>query len=152
MKKTKHIKGWVAACMAMLFLGCTDLDETTYSELSASNFYNNELELVQATLRPFTHMQAWLAYTGQDGYYYHNELSADQTAWPQKGRHAYDNGDHIRQHYHTWTAQEGRLNNAWRLMFTGVGFVNSAIENIEQVDSHFHRGCPRAFRIYNCRI
>jgi len=120
--------------MAVLFLGCTDLDETTYSELSSSNFYKNELELVQATLRPFTHMQAWLAYTGQDGYYYHNELSADQIAWPQKGRHAYDNGDHIRQHYHTWTSQEGRLNNAWRLMFTGVGFVNSAIESIEQVD------------------
>lgn len=79
-------------------------------------------------------MQAWLAWSGQSGYYYHNELSADQTAWPQKGRHGYDNGDHIRQHYHTWTSQEDRLNNAWRLMYTGVGFVNSAIESIELVD------------------
>ena len=121
--------------MGLLFmLGCTDLDENPYSELSESTFYNNELELIQATLRPFTHMQAWLAWSGQSGYYYHNELSADQTAWPQKGRHGYDNADHIRQHYHTWTQQEGRLNNAWRLMWTGVGFVNSAIESIEEVD------------------
>lgn len=119
-----------------LTFGCTDLEETTYSELSESNFYNSELELIQANLRPFTHMQAWLAWSGQDGYYYHNELSADQVAWPQKGRHGYDNGDHIRQHYHTWTNQEGRLNSTWRLMWTGVGFVNSAIESIEAVDAN----------------
>jgi hypothetical protein len=79
-------------------------------------------------------MQAWLSWSGESGYYYHNELSADQTAWPQKGRHGYDNGDHIRQHYHTWTDQEGRLNSAWTLMFTGVGYVNSAIESIEKID------------------
>ena len=118
----------------LLTYGCTDLEETTYSELSESNFYNTELDLVQASLRPFTHMQAWLSWSGESGYYYHNELSADQTAWPQKGRHGYDNGDHIRQHYHTWTDQEGRLNSAWTLMFTGVGYVNSAIESIEKID------------------
>ncbi|WP_416442488.1 RagB/SusD family nutrient uptake outer membrane protein [Leeuwenhoekiella sp. A16] len=135
MKKSNYIKRLGGCLMAFLIFGCTDLDETTYSELSQGNFYNNELELVQATLRPFTHMQAWLAWSGQDGYYYHNELSADQTAWPQKGRHGYDNADHIRQHYHTWTPEEGRLNNAWQLMWTGLGFVNSAIESIENVDA-----------------
>ncbi|PWK18112.1 putative outer membrane starch-binding protein [Maribacter polysiphoniae] len=123
-----------AVLALILTFSCTDLEETTYSELSESNFYNNELELIQATLRPFTHMQAWLSWSGQNGYYYHNELSADQTAWPQKGRHGYDNADHIRQHYHTWTDQEGRLNNAWKLMFTGLGYINSAIESIEEVD------------------
>lgn len=119
----------------VLVIGCTDLEETTYNELSSSNFYKTELELVQANLRPFTHMQAWLAWSGQSAYHYHNELSADQLAWPQKGRHAYDNGDHIRQHYHTWTEEEGRLNNTWGLMWTGVGYVNTAIENIEAVDA-----------------
>lgn len=120
--------------LILITFGCTDLEETTYSELSESNFYKTELELIQANLRPFTHMQAWLAWSGQSAYHYHNELSADQIAWPQKGRHAYDNGDHIRQHYHTWTEQEGRLNNTWSLMWTGLGFVNTAIESIEAVD------------------
>ncbi|WP_308992394.1 RagB/SusD family nutrient uptake outer membrane protein [Mariniflexile litorale] len=133
MKKTNlyKIKGLL---LLVITFGCTNLDETTYSELSASNFYKTELELIQANLRPFTHMQAWLAWSGQSAYYYHSELSADQTAWPQKGRHAYDNGDHIRQHYHTWTDQESRLNNTWRLMWTGLGYVNTAIENIEAVN------------------
>jgi SusD family. len=113
---------------------CTDLDETLYSELNENNFYNNRVEVLQAALRPFTHMQAWLAPTGQSGYYYHAELSADQLAWPQKGRHGYDGGDHFRQHYHTWTDNEGRMRTAWTLMWTGVGYVNAALEDLEQVD------------------
>ena len=135
MKKINLFQKAVFAMGLLLTIGCTDLEETTYSELSESNFYKTELELIQATLRPFTHMQAWLSWSGESGYYYHNELSADQTAWPQKGRHGYDSGDHIRQHYHTWTSQESRLNSAWELMWTGVGFVNNSIESIQAVDA-----------------
>ncbi len=134
MKKIIYNKFFISFFVFIGIVSCTDLDETTYSELSKSNFYNNKLEIIQATLRPFTHMQAWLAFTGQNGYYYHNELSADQVAWPQKGRHAYDNGDHIRQHYHTWTTEESRLLNTWSLMWTGLGYVNAAIEDIQSVD------------------
>lgn len=113
---------------------CTNLDETLYSELNKDSFYNSRLEVMQAALRPFTHMQAWLAPTGGNGYYYHAELSADQLAWPQKGRHGYDGGDHFRQHYHTWTANEGRMRTAWVLMWTGVGYINSALADLNEVD------------------
>lgn len=135
MKNLKQGKIGISLILVFFAFGCTKLDENLYSELIKPNFYNNKLEIIQATLRPFTHMQAWLAFTGQDGYYYHNTLSADLVAWPQKGRHGYDNGDHIRQHYHTWTVQEGRLENAWRLMWTGVGYINAAIADIEDVDA-----------------
>jgi len=114
--------------------GCTDLGESVYSELNADNFYNNRTEVMQAALRPFTHMQAWLAPTGQSGYYYHSTLSADLVAWPQKGRHGYDGGDHIRQHYHTWTSEESRLNGTWELMWSGVGYINSALKNLKEVN------------------
>ncbi len=113
---------------------CTDLNETLYSELNKSNFYNNRLEVLQGALRPFTHMQAWLAPTGQNGYYYHAELSADQLAWPQKGRHGYDGGDHFRQHYHTWTDNEGRMRTTWALIWEGLGYVNAALEDLQEVD------------------
>lgn len=118
----------------LLFHSCTDLTENVYSSISEDNFYNNKREVMQAALRPFTHMQAWLAPTGQSGYYYHSELSADQLAWPQKGRHGYDGGDHIRLHYHTWTSNEGRLRSAWTLMWGGLGYVNNAIGDIESLD------------------
>ena len=122
------------ALFAATFYACTDLDETIYSELSTQNFFNNRTEVMQAALRPFTHMQAWLAPTGQNGYFYHAELSADQLAWPQKGRHGYDGGDHFRQHYHTWTDNENRMRTAWTLIWTGVGYVNSALESLTDLD------------------
>ncbi|MBK1440074.1 RagB/SusD family nutrient uptake outer membrane protein [Parapedobacter sp. ISTM3] len=130
-------KAMYVAAVGLLASGmnaCTNLEETLYSELNKGNFYNNKVEVLQAALRPFTHMQAWLAPTGQSGYYYHAELSADQLAWPQKGRHGYDGGDHFRQHYHTWTDNEGRMRTAWVLMWTGVGYVNAALMDLEQVD------------------
>lgn len=124
----------VAVCMSVSFVACTNLDETLYSTLEKDKFYKNKLEIMQAALRPFTHMQSWLAPTGGSGYYYHSELSADQVAWPQKGRHGYDSGDHFRQHYHTWTANESRTRSGWEGMWTGVGYVNGAISDIESLD------------------
>jgi starch-binding outer membrane protein, SusD/RagB family len=125
------------AGLLMLFIavnGCTKLDETIYSDLNKNNFYKNRTEVLQAALRPMTHMQSWICPIRGDGYYYHAEMCSDQVAWPQKGRHAYDNGDHIRQHYHTWTSNEGRMRNAWSGMWTGVGYCNAALEDIEKVD------------------
>jgi hypothetical protein len=135
MKKINKVLSAVAVLSAGLFFhSCTDLTENVYSSINENSFYNNKREVMQAALRPFTHMQAWLAPTGQSGYYYHSELSADQLAWPQKGRHGYDSGDHIRQHYHTWTSNESRLRNVWTLMWGGVGYVNNAIADIESLD------------------
>lgn len=132
--KIYKIGGLFAPLVVFAGMSCTDLDETIYSELSKDNFYNNKVEIMQGVLRPFTHMQAWLAPTGQNGYYYHGEMAADQVAWPQKGRHGYDGGDHIRLHYHTWTDQEPRMRNAWSLMWEGTGYVNAILEDLEGVD------------------
>ncbi|MGK6350108.1 RagB/SusD family nutrient uptake outer membrane protein [Parapedobacter sp. DT-150] len=136
MKRTLKKSIYIAATGILLsgINACTNLDESLYSELNKDSFYNSKLEVMQAALRPFTHMQAWLAPTGQNGYYYHAELSADQVAWPQKGKHGYDGGDHFRQHYHTWTDNEGRMRSGWVLIWSGVGYINSAIADLSEVD------------------
>ncbi|ERM84669.1 hypothetical protein P872_23455 [Rhodonellum psychrophilum GCM71 = DSM 17998] len=124
----------VLAFLFLGFVGCMDLSETFYSELSKDNFYNNKVEVMQGVLRPFTHMQAWLAPTGQNGFYYHSEMAADQVAWPQKGRHGFDGGDHIRLHNHTWSPDEPRMRNAWSLIWEGLGYVNSILIDLEDLD------------------
>lgn len=135
MKKSNIISFLSSISILLVFISsCTNLDESIYSEIKSENFYKNKLEVNQAALRPFTHMQAWLAPTGNSGHYYHSELSADQVAWPQKGRHGYDGGDHFRQHYHTWTSNESRMRTAWTLMWTGVGYVNNAIADISALN------------------
>ncbi len=106
------------------------LEENAYDQLLTDNFYNNKTEVLSAVLRPYTHANAWATASGHDGWWRPSELSADQLAWPTKGRHGEDGGKWKRLHYHTWTTDEGGLNNAWSLMYNGIGFCNDAIKNI----------------------
>ena len=137
-KKMKKFKKIVVACLivAPVFLinGCTKLDEKVYDQLITDNFYNNKNEVLSAVLRPYTHANAWITPSGQDGWWRPSELSADQLAWPTKGRHGEDGGKWKRLHYHTWLSDDGPLNSAWSLMYWGMGLCNDPIENLEKRD------------------
>lgn len=124
-------------CLAVLLAAgsCTKLDEQAYSVIPATDFYTNKNEIISAVLRPYTHANAWATPSGQDGWWRPSELSADQLAWPTKGRHGEDGGKWKRLHYHTWTNDEGGLNNAWTLMYWGAGLCNIPIQNIERRDA-----------------
>jgi len=52
-----------------------------------------------------------------------NLLSSDCAAWPQKGRHGYDNGDWIRLHRHQWIPTDGQVVDAWKKLFEGIGYA-----------------------------
>lgn len=130
-------KKYIVAGLASLMMGmsaCTNLEETVYSEIPAQNFYKNRTEVMAAVLRPFTHANAWAAPTGQVGHWRVSELSADQLAWPQKGRHGFDGGDWIRLHNHAWIANDNNAWNPWRLMFWGMGFCNNTIKDLSAID------------------
>ena len=118
--------------LPLLFNSCTKLDENIYSELITDNYYNNKNEVLSAVLRPYTHANAWATPSGQDGFWRPSELSADQLAWPTKGRHGEDGGKWKRLHYHSWLVDDGPLNNAWSLMYWGMGLCNDPIENLEK--------------------
>jgi len=109
---------------------CTKLDENSYDQIPADKFYTSRIEVQSAVLRPYTHANAWVTPSGQDGWWRPAELSADQLAWPTKGPHGEDSGKWKRLHYHTWTVDEEGLNNAWKLMYGGIGYCNDPIANI----------------------
>lgn len=130
-------KRYVFAGLLTILTGmnsCTDLDETLYSQIDASSFYNNRQEILSGVLRPYTHANAWVAPTSQNSYWRLNELSADQLAWPQKGRHGYDDAAWIRLHGHSWVFTENNVWDPWRLTYTGIGFCNSTLGDFEKVD------------------
>ncbi|MCC8408830.1 RagB/SusD family nutrient uptake outer membrane protein [Mucilaginibacter sp. UR6-1] len=133
--KNNILKIAVAGTMLLSLDACTKLDETTYDTLRSDQFYTNKNEIISAVLRPYTHANAWATPSGQDGWWRPSELSADQLAWPTKGRHGEDGGKWKRLHYHTWTVDEGGLNNAWSLMYWGIGLCNVPIQNIEKQDA-----------------
>ncbi|RYF55481.1 MAG: RagB/SusD family nutrient uptake outer membrane protein, partial [Cytophagaceae bacterium] len=114
--------------------GCTNLTETLYSQINAEQYYNNRQEVLAAVLRPYTHANAWIAPTSQQSYWRLNELTADQLAWPQKGRHGYDDAQWIRLHGHSWSYTENNIWNPWSLLFTGVGFCNSVLGDFNRLN------------------
>lgn len=126
----------IACLMGWCMFSCTDLDVVPYDQITAETFYNNEVQVQAGVERPYTHANAWACPTGQTGYYRISELSADQIAWPQKGRHGYDGGDWGRLHYHSWTpaTTDNTTWNAWNLMFWGMGFTNNTIEDFQKVN------------------
>lgn len=132
MKRISKIATYAALALLPVFgSSCTDLTENVYDQIDTRNFYNNKEEVVAAVLRPYTHANAWVT-PGQNGWWRLSELSADQLAWPQKGRHGYDGGNWIRLHYQSWLVDDGPILDCWYLLWTGLGFCTTAIENLEQ--------------------
>jgi hypothetical protein len=123
----------VSILLTITVNSCTDLSETLYSSISASNFYNTKTELLSAMFRSYTQMNSCASFAGFGGNYWAtNELTADQLAWPQKGINGYDQGKWIRLHYHTWTKEEAdNVYGPWKGLYTGVGYVNSLLGDFD---------------------
>ena len=134
MKAIKLKALYILFSCALLTVNCTKLDENLYNEIIATNFYNNRTEVMAAVLRPFTHANAWVAAIDRRGYWRLNELTADQLAWPQKGRHGYDGAQWIRLHNHTWTTNDATVQDPWNLIWQGIGFCNNTIADLQNVD------------------
>ena len=132
--KGKYIYYATLAVVICFGSACTKLDENAYDVYPSENFYNSKNEVLSAVLRPYTHASAWATPAGQDNWWRASELSADQLAWPTKGRHGEDGGKWKRLHYHTWTVDEVGINQAWILMYTGMGYTNDPIGKIDSLD------------------
>lgn len=132
--KGKYLIYSALAGTLCLAISCTKLDENAYDVYPTEDFYNSKNEVLSAVLRPYTHASAWATPSTQDNWWRASELSADQLAWPTKGRHGEDGGKWKRMHYHTWTVDEVGLNQAWILMYTGMGYCNDPIQKIDSLD------------------
>jgi hypothetical protein len=130
----KKVSLYIISILLLAGTACTKLDEKVYSEVIATNFYHNKQEVMAAVLRPFTHARAWATMQDRHGYWRLQELTADQQAWPQKGRHGYDGAQWIRQHYHQWTVVDRAIEEPWELMYWGIGFCNNTLADLANVD------------------
>lgn len=135
MKQFKKILKYTAVALPLLVMSaCTKLDENIYDQLISDAFYNNKNEVISAVLRPYTHANAWTTPSGQNSWYRLSELTADQLAWPTKGRHGEDGGIWKRLHYHTWTVDDPAVTGPWTLMWWGLGLCTEPIEALEKRD------------------
>jgi hypothetical protein len=104
---------------------CTNLDEEVFNDLTPSNFPQTRSELIAAFGSAYTTLYAW----GQhNNYLAMTEVASDEAMIPIRGADWIDGRQWQRMHQHEYNSNEESINNAWNVMYRGVGISNSLIE------------------------
>lgn len=120
----------LAALALSVSAGCTDLDETLYSNVASENYYNTKGDVERAVGRPFEHAFA----TIQERQVL-QELTADQLITPVRDGWWDDGGRWRRYHYHTWNLEDSpQILYLWNGQYQGIGQCNWVIEDLESLD------------------
>lgn len=128
--KLKHIfYGFLCGTALAGTASCTDLDETLYDQVDASNYYNTKMDIVRSVFRPFEHAY-WSIMPRQAL----NELAADQLITCTRDSWWEDGGKWRRLHYHTWTDTNDNIQTEWTGCYQGIGQCNYVIEDLEKLD------------------
>ncbi len=110
---------------------CTNLDEEVFDTLTTDKYYQDKNSIIAALVRPYEHGH-WCGWDGDR--WLAQELTADQFAWPQKGKHGWDGGQWIRLHGHEWTDNEGVIYGAWVGPYQGIAQCNLFIQDFTNLD------------------
>lgn len=110
---------------------CTNLDEEVFDTLTTDIYYQDKNSIIAALVRPYEHGH-WCGWDGDR--WLLQELTADNFAWPQKGKHGYDGGQWVRLHGHEWTDNEGVVYGAWIGPYQGIAQCNQFISDFTALD------------------
>lgn len=128
MIKLKYLAPALIAAASLT--GC-NLDEEYYSEVTPDTFYTSQ-ETVYSMLRnPFRH---WHYLYNQRVYWFLQEVTTDEMVCPARASDFYDNGDWMHLHYHTWTAEHGKVKNAFNQINYIVSHALVSIEGLSGVN------------------
>lgn len=127
-----YIKNFIASlALAPAFLlgGCTDLDETVYSQLTDDNLdLTGEKELSQLLGAAVTNYRYLV--TDWFGMWYLVEESSDEFVTPARPGVGW--GDtYIDLHKHMWSSTCGQTYNSWTFPYVGINYCNRVLDNME---------------------
>lgn len=112
---------------------CTTLDEEPFSVLTKDNYYRDKSSVEAVVLRAYDQMW-WISGGNNGAFWIAQELTADHFVWSQKGRHGQDDGNWVRLHSHGWRDNENTLFETWERLAAGVGLVNMAMKDFNELD------------------
>lgn len=126
-----NYKAFISAFLVLIMAGCTKVDEKLYDKITSENFLQTRDDVIRDFLRSFEHgywtIQGSNLFAAQ-------ELSTDELMTPNRDGDWFDGGLYQRQHYHTWTIQDGYTSDMWNVLFQGISLATNSIEDIEAVN------------------
>jgi len=106
----------------LLFVGCTDLDETTFGTLDQDVLFRSEQDVQRALAPVYATMRNF-----QFGFFNAGEHSTDATMVPTRGDDWDDGGNWRQLHQHTWTPIHPEFGGAYGDLLTGVARSNAVL-------------------------
>lgn len=132
MKKLKYITYTGTAIIAFLLVAissCTDLKDTSYNQLIASEFVPTSSDLPALTGAPYVDWRGLLLQWNT--LYRAQEVSGDEMLTPARPNGWVDGGVYRRIHEHKWTTDDDIVINVWTRAFQGVTNCNRIIFQVE---------------------
>ena len=111
-------------------LSCTDLSETVYSDVLATEFYKNEQEIIAAMAPAYGELRDY----AHGNLYRTRSMGADEIVTPTRGRHWFDGGAFQRFHEHSWSTEHSWLRGSWDRLFGWVNRSNMLQFQFSQMD------------------
>lgn len=124
----KTFRYMASLLLAAGIVGCTNLDETLYDQVSSQNYYNTKDDVIRAVLRPFEH--GFWSIQSRHGL---NEETADQLITPTREDWWDDGGRWARLHRHQWLTTNGEAQSEYNGCFQGIMQANLVIEDLESL-------------------
>ncbi len=117
--------------LSILTLGCTDLEETVYSQILAeeTEFTADDLDLIIAT--PYSNMRG--IYWEWDGLFDIYEESSDLIVTPRRTNIGWG-AHYILLHQHTWDPSVSHIESLWFRAFRAINNANKAIFQLEALE------------------
>ncbi|MFW6205999.1 MAG: RagB/SusD family nutrient uptake outer membrane protein [Gemmatimonadota bacterium] len=111
-------------------VGCTDLTEVPYNEITEENFRPTEADIGSLVAPAYTPVRdVWMTWYGNLDF---QEETADAFVTPVRPNGWYDGGTYIRLHEHRWTAtSNGQPGSLWSRAYNGITATNRIIYQIE---------------------
>tara|TARA_R110002050_G_scaffold289068_1_gene441471 strand:+ start:30402 stop:31940 length:1539 start_codon:yes stop_codon:yes gene_type:complete len=128
--KINNLKIGTLLIGVLLFLGCFDLEEEVFSEVTADNFFLTDEQVVTSIGSIYTNLYNYL---GNDNMWSLNGASTDELVIPTKGTDWFENGHWQRLHRHEWLPTEPYLNINWNMLYFGVNSCNRVIYQLEEI-------------------
>lgn len=131
MKNRKLLFLMPVLLLSLLFWSCTNLDENPVSQVTPDNFFQTEAELLAGVIPVYSSARLF----GWSEALHLQEVTSDEIVVPTRGGDWDDGGDWRRLHLQTWTSADGKVNQAWNELYTGVARANAVLENLQQTTS-----------------
>jgi hypothetical protein len=126
---SKYALALLSLGMALVVASCTDLTETPYDEVTASNFHPTAQDLASLIAPAYTPLRStWMAWYGNIDT---QEESSDELITPVRPNGWFDQGTYIRMHQHKWDPNQGQPNSLWGNAFRGINATNLVLYQID---------------------